>query len=118
MLDFKNKKVIIAVVVVVVLLLALGVAGYQSLYNQNTNTESPQNRDQPVAPENSQDTKPEESPTGDAPDIQINQGAQGGLTICSDKCGDGVCQPEAEIKCDGPNCVCKENKQECSQDCK
>ena len=52
------------------------------------------------------------------PGIEINGENEGGLFICSDKCGDGICQQTAEEECDNLNCTCKEDKQECPQDCK
>ena len=44
--------------------------------------------------------------------------AQPGLTICADKCGDGVCQPAGTVCADKLNCTCAETKADCPQDCK
>lgn len=43
----------------------------------------------------------------------------GFLSVCVDKCGDGVCQ-KVDTVCEsgGLNCVCEENLQECPQDCR
>lgn len=35
--------------------------------------------------------------------------------ICTDQCGDGICQ---EVVCQGSGCPCSENIQSCSSDCK
>ncbi|MBI2054011.1 MAG: hypothetical protein HYT36_01635 [Candidatus Staskawiczbacteria bacterium] len=52
------------------------------------------------------------------PEIKIEAIQGTGLSICQDKCGDGVCQAE-ESECDkGMNCICKETKEECPADCK
>jgi len=49
---------------------------------------------------------------------QQNQDQQKGfLTVCADKCGDGICQPAGTCN-DKLDCVCVENTTECPQDCK
>jgi hypothetical protein len=52
--------------------------------------------------------------------IQYTPGNGGGtLTICQDKCGDGICQAkDATCPSGDLNCACAETKQECPQDCK
>ncbi len=42
----------------------------------------------------------------------------GGLTVCLDKCGDGICQKSDPDCKDSMNCICPETPQECPQDCK
>ena len=51
--------------------------------------------------------------------IEIQGGGGGSLTICGDKCGDGICQSTvSDCKEGSPNCVCIESKNDCPQDCK
>lgn len=44
---------------------------------------------------------------------------QGGLTVCVDQCGDGICQ-NAVPSCEenNLNCICLENTSDCPQDCR
>jgi len=46
------------------------------------------------------------------------QNNAGGLIICLDKCGDGVCQKSDPDCTDSMNCICPETAEECQQDCK
>lgn len=44
----------------------------------------------------------------------------GALSVCLDKCGDGICQ-KTDPNCsknNNLNCICPETPQECPQDCK
>ena len=97
------------------LILALGFAGYQYFSGRNLNiqSENGQNSFQqaPKEAEKKDDTVDSEG------EIEVITGGGGGLTICADKCGDGVCQSQAE-ECENLNCICFEDKQECPQDCK
>jgi hypothetical protein len=48
---------------------------------------------------------------------QIEGGDAGGLTICLDKCGDGLCQ-KTDPQCQNSlNCICPESNEDCPQDC-
>ena len=49
--------------------------------------------------------------------IQLEGENSGSLTVCADKCGDGVCQ-ETDNCNDNFNCTCLESKSACPQDCK
>jgi len=92
-----SKKIVILLLVVVAIIVVAGFGLYQN------------GRQVPVNSENQ-----ENIPVGE---VEVNGGGQGGLVICSDKCGDGICQ-ELEEKCSNLNCICREDKQECPQDCK
>lgn len=108
-----DKKILIWIVIALVVILLLGLAIYRYMKEggikvQDTaggiGTEIENNTPQvQVQPE----------------DIQA-QGANGGgtLTVCVDKCGDGICQTSDPECKDSMNCVCPENQQECPQDCK
>lgn len=106
MLSKIDKKVVVIAVVFLVLLLVGGVFAYKYLTDIRTEVENT-NGSENIENQNSE---------GEA-NIEIEGGTQNGLIICSDKCGDGICQPPEE-KCDNLNCICKEDKQECPQDCK
>lgn len=58
-----------------------------------------------------------------APQVEVGTGGvtiegdnNTGLLICSDKCGDGICQNE-NVVCDNLNCACFEDTELCPQDC-
>ena|SRR3989344_2983904 len=53
----------------------------------------------------------------DASGIEVKGGVPEGLLICADQCGDGICQ-EGEDSCPNLNCICRETKEYCPQDCK
>lgn len=69
-----------------------------------------------------------EKPSDNSPGVQIEvggvqaEGQKGGgtLTVCLDKCGDGVCQTtDPNCAKDGTQtCICPETPSECSKDCK
>ena len=44
------------------------------------------------------------------------EGDIGGLLVCADQCGDGICQA-GQKECNNLNCICYEDKNECPQDC-
>ena len=50
--------------------------------------------------------------------VKVEIQPQPGLTVCADKCGDGICQPAGTICEDNLNCICAEIKADCPQDCK
>jgi len=50
--------------------------------------------------------------------VEVAEGDGDGLTICLEKCGDGVCQEAGTICPDKLNCICAETPQECPSDCK
>ena len=46
--------------------------------------------------------------------------SNGGLTVCLDQCGNGICE-QSDPNCgkeNSLNCICLESKQDCPQDCK
>jgi len=110
-----NKKIIILLVIALLLVLGFGFLIYQyftTISNSQTPpTENSQNFGQETQPENNIEIGPD--------GIEVNGGNQGGLVICADKCGDGICQKE-DTACEGGNlnCVCQETSADCPQDCK
>jgi len=118
-----DKKILLILVAVILLLLLAGFLIYWYIsipatgaYNltggvQTENTSNNQNK-----------------PTTNTPQIQIQaggvqvQGENGGgsLSVCLDKCGDGICQ-KTDPNCgkdNNLNCICPETPQECPQDCR
>ena len=100
----KKKNIIIVLVLLVIIL----VVGFFVLSNK---------------------TEQKNSTNNNVPQVQVqlqngavvaqpsNNSSQGSLTVCLDKCGDGICQTNPDCK-PGANCLCPETKQECPQDCK
>lgn len=102
-----NKKVVVMSVVALAALSLIGAGVYQYMSSKNT---AMQDISQPNSSEQKEDTMPS---------IELEGNFQGGLSICSDKCGDGICQ-KTDVKCEGGNlnCICTEDAKECPQDCK
>jgi len=115
----KNKKLLAVLLIVVLIALIGGFSLYEYVFAPSE--ELPNNINEtpietPVEQSNGnsvEDNLQIDSNNG----IEVNGGNNGGLFICSDKCGDGICQA-AQEKCDSINCTCVENVSECPQDCK
>lgn len=104
----KNKFIYLTVIIILILGF-FGFLGYEYLKNQS-----------PVkVQKNPQDSLPIQI---DSSGIEINGQSQNpGLTVCLDKCGDGICQtsdPDCGKEGSNLNCICPETKQECFADCK
>ena len=117
-----DKKVLVISIIVIIAILLVGFVVYQYIkeYSQN-----------PSEVKNLTGGAQTEQAAGDissdqdknVPQIQIQ--AEGGtglgsLTVCSDKCGDGICQKTDPAcgKDTNLNCICPETPQECPKDCK
>lgn len=116
-----DKKVLIIAVIAVVVILLVGLVVYKYVYNSANNVQNLTDGAQ-------SDKTPTPDSTVNTPQVQIQAGGvqtQGGngagtLLVCSDKCGDGICQ-KTDPKCGNENnlnCVCPETPEECPQDCK
>ena len=104
-----TKKIIIISVVILAVILIGGFGAYK-LWLAGSDVQNAGDQE----PVNTQ----EDSSEFGAPDIDYEVEGGGGLVICSDKCGDGVCQSTEDKECKNVNCVCLENRAECPQDCK
>ncbi len=112
-----DKKVLAIGVVLLILLLAGGFFVYRYLTDIRSQV---QNENEGANTQTQQEASGGNLQGGDdakVSDVEIETETGGGLIICSDKCGDGICQAP-EKRCDNLNCVCREDKQECPQDCK
>lgn len=108
-MPIKIDKKILVILLVVLLLLLIGSVGVYSYFfiGKNNNQDDAQKN----PPKNS-DFILENS------EIEIEGSQSGGLIICADKCGDGICQTQQETKCAKLNCTCLEDALECPADCK
>jgi hypothetical protein len=116
-----NKKIlfILGAVLLAAAIIAMG-AWYQFSYLPGQNA-MPQNQEQQENPqENPQQNIENNNPANPLSDVEVETqgGNVGGLFVCSDKCGDGICQQEIEKDCKNLNCTCVETKTDCPQDCK
>ena len=117
-----NKKTLIILVIAIAVVLAAGIFAYSYFNSQKSQAPN-------FAAENEIKTEP---PSGqelgtsgelETPQVEMQAEVQGtngggGLTVCQDKCGDGICQaPDLNCK-NNFNCVCPEAKTDCPQDCK
>lgn len=109
----KNKNIVI----ICSLLLILALVFIFALAYKYQNTAVPDNKSSPS--QLKEDNMGLQDQGVKVLEPKIEGGDSGGfLTICADKCGDGVCQ-ETDADCDNNlNCICQETSQECPQDCK
>lgn len=106
-----DKKILIILSVILIVVLVAGFFVYKYLKDVEKIV---QNNEEEVITETPE--QGQEQPPVDLGNVQIE--TQPGLTICADKCGDGICQasdPECE---DSMNCTCVETKADCPGDCK
>ncbi len=117
-----HKKILIVSAILIVAGAASAVVFYKNAHQAPVAPVTP-------APESEQtpNTNATQPPSPQSPNITNggitvtpqNPSSQGIFTICSDKCGDGICQKaDPTCKSDDPNCVCPETVKECPQDCK
>ena len=114
-----DKKILIILGVILIVVLIAGFFVYKYLKDVEKTVENNQEEAIIETSEQGQERPPVDLGN---PQIEIQQQsglpAQPGLTICVDKCGDGVCQAlDPECK-DSMNCICAETKVDCPGDCK
>lgn len=108
-----DKKILIILSIILVVVLIAGFLVYK--YSKDVEKTAQNNQEEVIikTPEQGQ-----EQPPVNLGDIQIETQPQPGLTICADKCGDGVCQASDPECKNNMNCVCAETKADCPSDCK
>ncbi len=111
-----SKKVLIISIIVLILVLGFGFLFYKSIFNKVYKTEIPTQQNTII------NDKPQQKPEVQFQTQSIKaQGTNGGgtLTVCLDKCGDGICQKtDPNCKSGDLNCICLETPKECPQDCR
>lgn len=130
-----DKKVLFILIIIIAIILLVGFIVYQYVAGgYPSGRVNVQNLIGGAQTEKKSDNTSDDqgNPVINAPQVQIQaggvqaQGEPGGypglgtLSVCSDKCGDGVCQ-KTDSNCDKDNnlnCICLETPQECPQDCK
>jgi hypothetical protein len=121
-----DKKVLIVLILVIVIILLIGFAIYKYTTDSKIKVQDFTGEAQ-TEQKSADNTNNKDNPAVTIPQIQIQAngvqaqgGERGGLSVCVDECGDGVCQ-KADLSCDennNLNCICPENPQECPKDCK
>ena|SRR3989344_6468722 len=111
-----DKKVLSILIVVVALALLAGFAGYKYVVSPKINVENKAGGADTEAVEN------QNPQVITNPNIEIETSGQSGggtLMVCTDQCGNGICQP-ANPECvnDASKCTCAEDIQSCPEDCK
>ncbi len=115
-----DKKVLLILIVVLAIIMLFGFAAYKYLSKpvaEVQNSAGGAEINEQVGQDSSSSSGGQNS---EAPDAQIETGDRGGgLIICADQCGNGVCQGQ-DLECpkNSLNCICPETPQECPQDCK
>lgn len=123
-----NKKNLIVILVILAIILLACFFGFKYFNNQEINVQSYVDQEATIQPEQNLENSPApEQPVtnNNPPQVQISppvvtekKPVSGGLSVCVDECGNGVCQKtDPECK-DNMNCICSETPQECPQDCK
>lgn len=104
------------------LVLAVGFASYQYVMNGSPETQTPAVKEQESSSIPLQDTNSEVQNTN--PEVKTQGvkavGTSGGgtLTVCSDWCGDGICQSTYQYcQNNDLNCICLESHADCPADC-
>ena len=111
-----NKNFLIISIVVVVLLVIGGFLAYNYIFQKNeTNLDFIESKNTQNQTNNSNDAN-----VGiDGIELKTSSEVNEGLIICSDKCGDGVCQNKNSMCEDGSlNCICIESPLDCPTDCR
>jgi len=127
-----NKFFLITIIVILAVVLAAGFFGFKYLNQikqvetQNSlggaNIENPAEQKTNIGAENQNSQTQTPQVQIQAGGIQTEENSGGGsLSVCLDKCGDGICQ-KTDSECaktnSNLNCVCAETPQDCPQDCK
>lgn len=116
-----DKKIVIISIVVLILALVTAFLGYRYFMPKETENVDSFINNVPADQQTNQTETAE-----DMPGVEVGGGGitvegytdGGGLTICADKCGDGICQKtNTECSDKNLNCVCVEVPEECPQDC-
>ena len=127
-----NRKLLILLLVGVIVIAGIGFVSYKYIYqnnqssldfinksnNTNTDTESDNNLNNDSSTVNDINPSNNTNNTGSSSDIGVEIKQDSGLFICSDKCGDGICQDKSSCSEGSLNCICPEVPMECPQDCK
>ena len=113
-----DKKILVILLIIVVV---VGIGTYALLVNRPNKVENQENQMDTTTDTSSIQIQ-KNNPASQLLDGEVKvEGTNGGgtLTICSDKCNDGICQTtNADCKDGNLNCVCPETKSDCPQDCK
>lgn len=122
-----NKKSLIILIAVIVIILLAGAGVYlyfqapaPSVENSAGGAETTQKEEKEGVVDGQNKASENQQYDAQIGGIKVEGGNSGGLTVCSDRCGDGVCQ-QADPDCgagNNLNCVCPETKDDCPQDCK
>lgn len=115
-----DKKVLVIVGVILIVVLIASFFTYK--YSKDLEKTLPSNemevkieapRVEVITPSKDQ---PNTNQPNNMPQVQLVPDES--LTVCLDKCGDGVCQSAGIICEENLNCICAETKLDCPQDCK
>jgi len=111
-----DKKLLIIAAVFIILILIGSFFVYKYLIAIDSDIKLNQESLEQQTPENQEAKKDDTQMEGIQ--AEVNNENVGTLTICSDRCGDGVCQKE-DLICENNNlnCICQETYQDCPQDC-
>lgn len=120
-----NRKTSIILSIILVVLVLSGLAFYQYSVSNTKGNLKEENNSENIEPTNSDSNQNNneiqvqaEGVTVESSNNMGNTGTQGGLIVCVDKCGDGICQEDNTCDPEKFNCVCQETVLECPQDCK
>ena len=123
-----DKKILAVSAILLILIFIAGLALYGYIINRNDKIKMPADENTAVETstmtENIPDIKFQNGSiqmqdSSDPKGIPSEQAEEPTLTVCVDKCGDGICQKKnLDCKDSNLNCVCQEMVSDCPQDCK
>ncbi|MBM3206053.1 MAG: hypothetical protein FJZ43_00310 [Candidatus Staskawiczbacteria bacterium] len=111
-----NKKFLLISIVGIVLAVIGALLAYSYIFQNNeTNLDFIESKNTQNQTNNSNDSN-----VGiDGIELKTSNEVKEGLIICSDKCGDGICQDKNSMCEDGSlNCICIESALDCPSDCR
>ena len=123
-----DKKILIALIITIIVILLLGFVAYEYVLAPEFNTKNSANgvkteqkTENPSGNDNTANISTQVQLQAGGVQVQATDGnSNGNFSVCSDKCGDGICQ-KTDPNCtkdNSMNCICPETPQECPQDCK
>ncbi len=114
-----DKRILIVTIILLILVLAIVFVSYKYrvLVKNVTKVEVPADQKVNIGTNNNIEQKPEVQLQNNSVKAEGTT-SKGTLTVCLDKCGDGICQKtDPNCKNGDLSCICLETKSECPQDC-
>lgn len=114
-----NKNIVLLLTVAgIIMVIGIGVFSYKYIYQNNQSSLDFINKNSNTDTANDGNPNNNTNNTGPGNDTSVELIQNDGLLVCSDMCGDGICQEESSCEGGSLNCICPEVQLECPQDCR